>query len=145
MNFPALDNIIWAANFLGIAALLVVLLARKRWRQFPIFTCFMAYSIVVSAGMFLVSRYSTPTVYRVAYWTITGGDILFQLGLIFEITRVVLRPTGTWIRDARSSFVLVGVTGTSIAAGLCLAIMTPQGSTAGIWEIRGDLFTALLE
>jgi hypothetical protein len=145
MNFPALDNIIWAANFFGIAALLVVLLARKRWRQFPIFTCFMAYSILVSAGMFLVSRYSTPTVYRVAYWTVTGGDILFQLGLIFEITRVVLRPTGTWIRDARSSFVLVGVTGTAVAAGLCLTIKTPPGSTAGIWEIRGDLFTALLD
>lgn len=145
MNFPALDNIIWAANFLGIAALLVVLLVRKRWRQFPIFTCFMAYSILVSAGMFLISRYSTPTVYRIVYWTISGGDILFQLGLIFEITRVVLRPTGTWIRDARSSFVLVGVTGTAIAAGLCLAIKTPTASTAGIWEIRGDLFTALLD
>jgi hypothetical protein len=145
MNFPALDNILWAANFVGFAALLLVLLLRQRWRQFPVFTGFVTYSILVSIGLFLISRYSTPKVYRTTYWILAGGDFLFQLGLIFEIARVVLRPTGTWIRDARSSFVLVGVTGTAVAAGLCLAIKNPPGSTAGIWEIRGDLFTALLD
>ncbi|WP_433967230.1 hypothetical protein [Tunturiibacter gelidiferens] len=145
MNFPALDNIIWAANFVGLAALLLVLLLRQRWRRFPVFTGLITYSILVSVALFLISRHSTPNIYKITYWILAGGDFLFQLGMIFEIARVVLRPTGTWVRDARSSFVLVGLTGTAIAAGLCLSIKTPPGSTAGIWEIRGDLFTALLD
>jgi hypothetical protein len=145
MNFTTLDNILWAAGLIGFAALLLVLLFRQRWRQFPIFTCFAAYSTLVSIGLFFISRYSTRRVYGITYWVTGGGDVLFQLGLVFEIARNVLRPTGTWIRDARSSFVLAGVTGTAVAVGLCLAIKTPPGSTAGIWEIRGDLFTALLD
>jgi len=145
MNFTTLENILWAVGLMGLAALLVVLLYRQKWRQFPIFTCFVAYSTLVSAGMFFIAKYSTPKVYRNTYWILGGGDVLFQLGLIFEIARNVLRPTGTWVRDARSSFVLWGVTGTAVAVGLCLAIKAPPGSTAGIWEIRGDLFTALLD
>jgi hypothetical protein len=145
MNFSALDNIIWAASLLGLAALLVVLLLRKRWHQFPIFTCFAAYSTLVEAGIFFISRYSTAKVYSLTYWIAGGGDILFQLGLIFEIARVVLRPTGSWIRDARSSFIFAGVTGTAVAVGLCLLIKTPPGSAVGIWEIRANLFTALLD
>jgi hypothetical protein len=145
MNFTTLENILWAAGLVGVAALLVVLLYRQRWQQFPVFTCFVAYSTLVSAGMFFIAKYSTPRVYRNTYWVTGGGDILFQLGLIFEIARNVLRPTGTWVRDARSSFVLWGLTGTAFAIGLCLAIKAPLGSTAGIWEIRGDLFTALLD
>jgi hypothetical protein len=145
MNFSALDKIIWAANFVGFVALLLLLLFRQRWRQFPIFTSFAAYSTLVTIVLFLVSRFSTSKAYRIIYWTADGGDVLFQLGLIFEIARNVLRPTGTWVRDARSSFVLWGLTGTAFAVGLCLAIKVPPGSTAGIWEIRGDLFTALLD
>ena len=35
MNLGVLDNILWAAGFIGHAALLLVLLLRRRWRQFP--------------------------------------------------------------------------------------------------------------
>jgi hypothetical protein len=145
MNFSALDTLLWAAGLIGFAALLLVLLFRRRWRQFPVFTCFAAYSTLVSIGLFLISRYGTRKTYSITYWVTGGGDVLFQVGLIFEIARNVLRPTGTWVRDARSSFVLWGLAGTAVAVGLCLAIKTPPGSTAGIWEIRGDLFTALLD
>ncbi len=145
MNFSALDKIIWAANFVGFVALLLLLFFRQRWRQFPIFTSFAAYSTLVTIVLFLVSRFSTAKAYKISYWIADGGDVLFQLGLIFEIARNVLRPTGSWVRDARSSFVLWGLTGTAFAVGLCLAIKAPLGSTAGIWEIRGDLFTALLD
>ncbi|WP_158942039.1 hypothetical protein [Granulicella sp. S190] len=145
MNFTTLDKIIWAANFIGFVALLIVLLWRRRWIGFSIFTCFVAFMTFTSIGMFLITHYSSARVYRFGYWFIYYGDVLFQLGLIFEIARNVLRPTGTWVRDARSSFVLAGIVGTAVAVGLCLAIKAPPGSTAGIWEIRGDLFTALLD
>jgi hypothetical protein len=145
MNLTALDNLLWAAGFLGHAALLFVLLIRRRWHQFPILTCFAAYEAMVTIVLFLVSRHGSQHAYAVTYWITGGGDILFQLGLIFEISRVVLRPTGTWIRDARSSFVVAGAIGTAIAIGLSLAVKPLAHSTLGIWEVRGNLFTAFLD
>jgi hypothetical protein len=145
MNFTTLDNIFWAAGFLGHAALLLVLVVRGRWRQFPVFTCLIAFHVLVTITLFTVSRHGSRHSYALTYWITAGIDILFQLALIFEIARVVLRPTGSWVRDARSSFVLVGAAGAAVAIALCLAVRPLMPSTLGIWEIRGDLFTALLD
>jgi hypothetical protein len=145
MDITRLDNILWAAGFIGHAALLLVLLLRHRWRQFPIFTCFIANHVLVTATLFLVFRHGDRHAYAVTYWIAGGGDILFQLALIFEIARVVLRPTGTWVRDARGSFILAGAMGAAIALALCLMVKPLAPSTLGIWEIRANLFTALLD
>lgn len=145
MNFTALDNILWAAGFVGHAALLFVLLVRGRWRQFPVFTCLIAYQALVTIVLFLVYRYGPKHDYSVVYWVSAAGDFLFQLALIIEIARVVLRPTGTWVRDARSSFILAGAVGAAIALALCLSVKPLMPSALSIWEIRGDLFTALLD
>jgi hypothetical protein len=145
MTLSVLDNILWAAGFVGHAALLLVLLFRHRWRQFPIFTCLIAYQALDTIILFLVSRYGSRHSYAVTYWTADVIDFLFQLGLIFEISRVVLRPTGTWVRDARSSFILVGGIGAAIALALCLIVKPLAPSAFSIWEIRANLFTAMLD
>jgi hypothetical protein len=142
MNLTTLDNILWAAGFIGHAALLVVLLVRRRWREFPIFTCLIGYQLLVTASLFLISRYRSGS-YALAYWICAGGDFVFQLALILEIARVVLRPTGTWVRDARASFVIAGTIGTVVALAVCLSVK-PLMPSANVWEVRGDLFTALL-
>ena len=129
MNLSALDNLMWAAGFLGHVALLFVLLIRRRWEQFPILTCFAAYEAMVTITLFLVSRYGSQHAYAITYWVFGAGDILFQLGLIFEISRTVLRPTGSWIRDARSSFVIAGAIGTAISIRLSLAVKPLAQST----------------
>jgi hypothetical protein len=145
MTLTVLDNILWAAGFIGHAALLLVLLSRGRWRQFPVFTCLSAYEALASITLFLVSSHGTKHGYFVTYWVFAACDILFQLAIIFEIARVVLRPTGSWVRDARSSFILAGAVGAAVALGLCLVVKPLGSSTLGIWEIRGNLFTALLD
>jgi hypothetical protein len=145
MNLTALDNFLWAAGFVGHVALLLVLLLRHRWRQFPIFTGFIATHIVVSVALFLVSRYGTRHSYAATYWSTSALDFIFQLALIFEVARVVLRPTGTWVRDARSAFILTGGVGAAVALALSLAVKPLMPSSLDIWEIRGDLFTALLD
>jgi hypothetical protein len=144
MNLTALDKILWAAGFAGHVALLAVLLIRRRWRDFPIFTSLIGYHVVVTAALFLVSRYGSRDGYAVVYWSTAAGDIVFQLALMFEIARVVLRPTGTWVRDARSSFIMAGGIGAVIALALCLTVKPLMPSALSVWEVRGDLFTALL-
>jgi hypothetical protein len=145
MNLTSVDNFLWAAGFIGHAALLLVLLLRHRWRKFPIFTCFNAYHALMTIALFLVFRHGSRHSYAVTYWVAGGGDILFQLGLIFEIARVVLRPTGTWVRDARFSFIVAGAIGAAIALGLCVTVKPLGPSVLGIWEVRANLFTALLD
>jgi hypothetical protein len=144
MSFTALDNLLWAAGFIGHAALLAVLLIRRRWRQFPIFTCVIGFQAFQTVVLYLVSLTGSRHGYAVAYWS--GGviDVSLQLALIFEIARVVLRPTGTWVRDARSSFITAGAIGAAIALAVCLVIRPLMSSALSIWEVRANLFTALL-
>jgi hypothetical protein len=145
MDLTALDNVLWAAGFVGHAALFLVLLIRRRWHQFPILTCLIAYQVIDTITLFLVFRYGSNHSYIVTYWSADVIDFLFQLGLIFEIARVVLRPTGTWIRDARSSFILAGSIGAAVALALCLMVKPVMPSALSIWAIRATLFTALLD
>ncbi|HTD96442.1 MAG TPA: hypothetical protein VK627_05915 [Edaphobacter sp.] len=144
MNVTTLDNILWAAGFVGHAALLVVLLVRRRWREFPVFTCLIGYQALVTILLFLISRFGSRHTYAVVYWTFVVGDFVFQLALIFEIARIVLRPTGTWVRDARSSFIVAGAIGGGIALALCLMVKPLMPSALDVWEVRENLFTALL-
>jgi hypothetical protein len=145
MDLTALENILWAAGFVGHVALFLVLLIRRRWLQFPILTCLIAYQVIDTITLFLIFRYGNKHSYVVAYWAADVFDFLFQLGLIFEIARVVLRPTGTWIRDARSSFLLAGGLGAAVALVLCLMVKPMMPSALSIWVIRATLFTALLD
>src|ERR1700733_2513710 len=145
MNLTALENILWAAGFIGHAALFLVLLIRRRWRQFPILTYLIAYQLIETIVLFLVFRFGTHQNYVDIYWAAVVVDFLFQLALIFEIARVVLRPTGTWVRDARSSFIVVGAIGAAIALALCLMVKPIMPSVFGIWGVRANLFTALLD
>jgi len=95
MNLTVLDNIFWAAGFVGHAALLLVLLTRNRWRQFPVFTCLIAFHALVTIALFLTFRYGTRHTYAVIYWCNVAVDFLLQVALIFEIARVVLRGSMT--------------------------------------------------
>ncbi len=145
MKLSALDDALWAAGFAANAALFLVLLVRRHWRKFPVFSALAGYQVLVNAILFMILRYGTRHAYTVGYWTVAAGDVLLQLALIFEIARVVLRPTGTWVRDARFSFIMAGVGGAAVALVLCLTVKPLAHSALGIWEIRANLFTALLD
>jgi hypothetical protein len=145
MTLSVFDKMLWAAGFIGHAALVFVMLHRHRWRQFPIFTSLCAYEALATVTLFFVSGYGSRHGYYITYWVYAACDILLQFALIFEVARVVLRPTGSWVRDARSAFIITGAAGAAIALGICLTVKPLGSSSLGIWEIRGNLFTALLD
>jgi hypothetical protein len=144
MKVTMLDNVLWAAGFLGHVALLFILLFRGRWRTFPIFSAMIAYQALVTIVLFLIYRYGTRHGYSAVYWTAAVGDFCFQIAIIYEIARQVLRPTGTWVQDARRSFLLWSGLGILVAAGLALSATPAASSTLGILEVREILFTSLL-
>jgi len=144
MNFTNLDNILWAAGFLGHVALLVIMFAKGRAREFPVFTSLLAYQVLETAILFLIWRYGSAHAYFLGYWILSPGDYAFQIALIFEIARHVLRPTGTWVRDARTSFLLWAALGTVVAAALSLALAPPGIKGFNLWSARLTVFTSLL-
>lgn len=144
MKFTAVDNLLWAGAFLSTAALMVVLLGRARWRQFPIITAYTIFATLRSLALFLIYMHGSAFWYRRVFWSAMWLDFALQLGIALEIARIVLRPTGTWVRDARTQFAAVGTIG-AVAAALIVWWISPPAETALLaWRIRGNLFTSLV-
>ncbi len=144
MNLSALDYALWAANFLGEAALFSILIYRRRWREFPVFTTLIGFEAAMSAALYLIYLYCSQVWFARVYWTYALLDFVLQLGVIWEIARIVMRPTGTWVRDARKQFILWGAVGILLAAALPWLVTPPAATLLHRLEVRGNLFTSLV-
>ena len=144
MRLSVLDNALWAASLLGHAALLLILFLRKRAREFPVFTFFVASEVFRTVLLFFVLRYGTKHAYFLAYWITGFGNYLFQVALIVEIGRNVLRPTGRWVLEARKSFLIFGAVGLLVAAILAFELGPSQSKGLDLWDTRVTVFTALM-
>jgi hypothetical protein len=144
MGFTNLDRVLWATGFLGHVVLLVVLVRRSRWREFPVFTALIAYQAMVTVILFAIYRYGSPHSYFVGYWQLALGDYCFQVALVFEMARVVFRSAGTSLRIA--SMAIAGWTAVCVLifAGLSIAMSPPGVSGLDLWAMRATLFTSLL-
>jgi hypothetical protein len=132
-SLQPLDSILWAVGFIGHLVLLFVLVARRRMRDFPVFASLIGYKILTSILLFSFWRYGSAHAYYLGHWILSPGDYAFQIAIIFEMARHVLRPTGTWVQDPRTDFLLWSASSIVIAATLSLAI-TPlkrRGSISG--------------
>ena len=144
MNISVWDNALWAASLIGHVALLLVLVVRKRVRDFPVFTFFVASEVFRTVLLFLVLRYGTKHGYFVAYWATGFANYLFQIALILEIGGNVLRPTGRWVLEARKSFLMWGVFGLGVAAIVAYEMGPSQSKGLDLWDTRVTVFTALM-
>jgi hypothetical protein len=144
MNLSTWDNALWAAGFIGHVALVLDLVIRKRVREFPVFTGYIGFQALTTILLFLVSRHGARHGYFLAYWITGFADYIFQIAVIFEVARDVLRPTGTWVRDARRAFLAWGLGGLMAAAALALQIGPPQSKGFDLWDVRVTVFTSLL-
>lgn len=144
MSPTATENALWAAGFLGHVALLFVLIKRRRWKDFPVFSGMIAYQATITVVLFLVSRFGSHSAYYHVYWTSAFADYAFQVALIFEIARAVLRPAKTWIQDARGSFLTWSCVGLLLATAVVYYIGPSSAKGLALWEVRGTLFNSVL-
>lgn len=144
MTFTNLEVTYWLLGFLGHVALVSVLLLRRRWRKFPVFTGLIAYQLAESILLFLVSRHGTSQAYFDTYWFSALADYALQVILVIELVTVLCRRDGIWIRSARSGmfrWVVFGVLG---AGALSLMAAPPAIGGLNLWDLRTTLFTSLL-
>jgi hypothetical protein len=136
--------VLLAASLLGDAAVFTVLLVRGRWREFPVFAALMGCETVLNPAVYLLLEFGLYGWYKRAYWTFVLIEFVLELGIIFEIARIVLRPTGTWVRDAKKQFILWSAVGILFAAALPFLVSPPAATFLQRLEVRGDLFTSLV-
>ncbi len=144
MRLSSLDDILWAAGFLAYIGLFSVLLIQQRWKEFPVFTTLVGFDTALTVALFLFYAHGSRLIYARLYWSAAIVDFALQLALVSEIARILLRPTGTWVRDARNQFLLWGGAGIACAALLAWAVSPPGLSSKEVWQVRGSLFTSLV-
>ena len=108
MNLSAQDEALWAAGLVGNAVLFAALILRQRWRGFPVFSVLIGFYVARTVLLFAMYRYSSAIWYARVYWFAASMDFGLQLGVVWEVARIVMRPTGTWVQDARKQFFLWG-------------------------------------
>jgi hypothetical protein len=144
MDLSILDWILWVGIFLGEVSLFSILIIRRRWRGFPVFTIYVGCEAAWSMALFAIHQYGSHTLYAQIYWSFALFDFVMQLGVIWEIASIVMRPTGSWVRDAKKQFILWSAAGILLAAALPWLVSPPATSLLDRLEVRGNLFTSLV-
>lgn len=144
MNLSSLDDVLWAVSFLEHAALLLTLLIKGRWRTFPVFTVLIGFQTALTISLYVIYARGNGALYAYVYWWAEVIDFLLQIGLVLEMARIVLRPTGTWIQDARRQFGIAATAGVGVAALLAWGVSPPGLRSLEVWQVRGSLFTSLV-
>ena len=142
---PALsDDVLWAACSCGEAALTAVLFRKRRWREYPAFTSVIALQILTTAVLLPLLLLHDSTWYGRVYRVFSLLDVVLQFAIVVESARIVLRPTGTWVRDARRQFLLSAIAGTLLALFLACTVVPPAPTRFESFNLRANLFTSLL-
>jgi len=144
MDLSWLDKALWAAGFFGHAALVAILFARRRVRNFPLFTFYIAYQIVTTIVLFAAYRLASAPVYAIAYWNSAALDFALLVCVLAEIAYIVFRPTAQWIQHSRTRLLWFALLAMLLAAVLSLWVHPAGSSTPALWRIRANLFTSIL-
>jgi hypothetical protein len=144
VNLSLTAMVLWAAGFVLNAALLFVLLYKRRYRTVPCFTAWIAFGCLFTITLFWGYRSGSKHLYKVLYWSGAFPDLLLQIAVVLEIARTVLRRSGRWVEGARRPLLFMGSMAPLIALGMA-CFMRPAAQTAldGLGA-RSDLFATIL-
>jgi hypothetical protein len=104
----------------------------------------MGFDAAVSPILYSIILYGSPNWYKPIYYLASLIDVVLQFAVIWEITRIVMRPTGSWVRDARKQFILWGAAGILLAAALPWLMTPPAPSFIDRLMVRGNLCASLV-
>ena len=144
MNLSLMATILWAAGFVLNAALLFVLIYKRRYCAVPWFTAWIAFGCLYTITLFTGYRLGSKHLYAVLYWSGAFFDLLLQIAVVLEIARSVLKLSGRWVEGARARLVAVGAVAPLIALGFAWAMKPAAETRLDAWDARASLFTTIL-
>ena len=142
MRLSLLDTALWAAGPLLNAALFCTLCLRRRLRTFPVLAAWCVFTVLSAIALFFIYRAGADRFYAIAYWTNEALDAVLQIGVVAEVARIVFSPRDSLVKNRMwlTSLVITSI----IAFAIVWWIHPTSPTRAGVWEIRGDLFTSLI-
>ena len=142
MHLTGLDFLFWAAGLGAHLILLLVLLIRRRFVIFPIFTAFIISNVVRTVALYFVQLHESKAAYFYTFWSFGILDTVLQLSVVYEMYSHTFRPLGNWARDLHGSLVWLVAGSIAVAAGLTW-LSTPH---ARLWMqvivIKGNFFSS---
>ncbi len=138
MNLTGIDAALWALGAIGNVLLLILLLYKRLYRSFPIFTASFLYSCLSNLCFFVFFRHLSRSAYFVAYFVARVPDLMLQLGILLEIARNVLVPVKRSL-PKRAVLVLVGM----LVSGTILALVLSIHSNPEVLAQRSQYFVQL--
>jgi hypothetical protein len=144
MYLSGFDRFVWAATTLGQTMLLLVLFARHRARSFPVFTTYIAQSVLATIALYFLLHYFSLRTYFNSYLYLAIVDEVLQLFVFYELAVHVFCPTGVWARDVRKAF--IGMVCASTVVALLLTWLAHPSARLRIqtFILRSNFFSAAL-
>ena len=144
MNLSVIAVLLWAVGSALNAALVIVLLYKRRWKIVPAFTAWMIFQLIFAAACFFVYRFGTKDVYRWVYWLGALVDFVLQLAVVLEIGFRVLKRNGQWVEGTKGAVLPFAVLGPVIAAVMAITMTPAATSLLNSLAARASLFTTIL-
>ena len=108
MQALSLDSALWIAGVVGEVALLSILVARKAYRNFPVFVAWVSISVLLEPVYYWLVIHLSPDTYLKVYFALNFPQYLIELGVVTEIAVNVLRPVNKALPRAILYFLAVG-------------------------------------
>jgi hypothetical protein len=147
MHLSGYDLVNWAIAFVLQLAFVVVLIARKRYLRFPVFTGLVIFELATTIVLLLIWRLvhhqTFHYYYRTQLWLGIVDEII-QLFVFYELASQVFCPTGRWAPDTRRAF--LWLCGASLLMAVLLAALAapPVKFSIDSFKLRTNLFSAAL-
>jgi len=142
MRLTGFDLLFWAAGLGAHLILLSILLIRRRFTVFPIFTAFIVANVLRTAALYFVKLYGTRADYFYTYWSLALLDTALQLCVVYEMYSLTFRPRGVWAPDLRGTFAWLATGSVAVAAGLTWLAAPHARLWMQVVIIKGGFFTS---
>ncbi len=119
MSLKVLIQLFSLLGFLAQIALLVVLIARRQYKLFPVFTFYIGFGLLYDLGLSAV-MISSPPAGRSLALALLPLQYLIELGVLLEISWNVLRPVHMSLPQG-SLRVFIGAVALALLCGVLLA------------------------
>ena len=143
MHLTDLDLLFWTAGFGAHLILFCVLLIRRRYREFPIFSAFILSNIVRTVALYFVLQHGSKARYFYTFWSLGLLDTGLQLAVIYEMYSRTFRPLGQWARDIRGALSWLLVATVAVAAGLTWLAVPPVRLWMQAVVIKSNFFSSV--
>lgn len=112
------------------AITIIVVASRQGFRRFPVFTLYLVWSLIIDAGGYYLSVHNFDLYGRLYPYEL-AVDSLFQFGVLFELSRSVLRPVRSYL--PKWFPILLGL----VILAVCAAIW-PLARATGVQNLSGE-------